>query len=424
MRWWVAGLVVLAGCRGAAIEVRYLDASDSGSSDGTITTTGASTTDVTTDAIPTSGDDDDDTATTTGPIPTGACPQVHVIQTSAPAARQFDIADLDGNGVDELLAVDTSEVSPGAFVHSIYYLVPTGDAFQAVELAFEIFGEYRGFADIDGDGLRDLLVSFDGEYAMVPLVAAPAFALGEPRTLPPIPRNATFMDANEDGLADFVATEGAATQLLGIGDGSGQFSITATFPFEGAVSLAALDARTPGWYGSLAKSFTDFGCLDAWVVTQGVDPTGLPLPGHATGLGKYDRLLEVVDVNGTGTVDVFVQTCEEPPGSTVGLTLLVSSPEGLLPVLTVGALGWAEAADLDGNGEVDAVFASPVDGTMAYHPLLSGAPAAAIVGGTVELGATAHGHGRFFGDADGAQVLLSYPGAGGTTWAYVSGDPC
>ncbi len=407
--------LALASCRGAAIEVRYLDTDDSGSSDVTITATGPTT------GVASTGDDDPDT--TTGPIPMGTCPQAHVIQADAPVARRFEIADLDGDGVHELLAVDTTQVSPGTFVVSLYYLVPTGDVFQAVELAFELPGEYVGFADLDGDGLEDLFLFVDDAYAVVPLLAAPQFVLGEPRTLPPLPAGATFFDVDEDGLTDVIVTDADTTQLIGIGDGGGTFDFLAEIGVPNFASMEVIDARTPAWYGTLFRTFTDAGCLDGSIAAIAIDSSGSTTQARFSDTAKYARLLDLVDIDGSGVVDVFVETCEEPEGTSVGAVLLVATPDTLVPILTIGGLGWAESADLDGNGEVDVVFASAVDGAMAFHPLVGGAPTPAVGGGAAHVAATAHGHGRLFAD-DGEQVLLSYPTASGTTWAYVSGDPC
>jgi hypothetical protein len=421
MRRYALGLVVLTGgCRGAAIEVVYLD--DSTGVATTITTS--------TDGVDSTGGAEDSPSPTTDSPPTSWCPEVRVIEAGVSSVRVYDTADLTGDGIDELLAVDVFPFNPQINTTGVQVLRPQGELFVPSVLTMQVTGGYVGFHDIEGDGWRDLVVREPDGPAGYPfkyyrLETAPEYALaaGPTEIFSPPEQVATFLDLDDDGISDVLgASLDGDVQTVFIGLGNADFTPRSTQDYPGALQLDGFDARAPGWFATVAQGFGDFSCDPGWVATTQLQVGGAAVASVLGPVSTHDRVLDVVDVDGNGWPDVYARRCDVP-GSTFGVDLLQAYPDGMGPTWSQAGLAWVETADIDGDGEVDVVYAEPSTGTVTVQFMVGGLPAQIVVGASLDPRTQAVGHARLF-DTAGEQVLVAIPDAVGTTWAVITGAPC
>ncbi|MBN2361646.1 MAG: VCBS repeat-containing protein [Deltaproteobacteria bacterium] len=175
-------------------------------------------------------------------------------------------ADVDGDGDDELLilnlllgfwvvpcGVDAAGTGSGT------YFVPAAPTPSSWLHAFPNVGNnFIGGADIDGDGLQDLVVLNDGSLLNAPASLQLAIgdgtlrsiALDDPRDVPLTEiAAAAFADLNGDGQVDVLAVTNSPPQraLLMGGDGSGSFAAPLIIDIGmSTVALAVADANVDG----------------------------------------------------------------------------------------------------------------------------------------------------------------------------------
>ena len=225
-------------------------------------------------------------------------------------ATFLQAADLDGDGDADLVGL---------------YAVFDGEVKVAPNLDHGSFGPVQteflhqiptGFAlaDLDGDGLTDMVVPQEGESAMALLSAQPDGQLGAPQYVPlgVKVREATPADFDRDGNLD-VAVIDFIQHVVRVlhGDGDGGLQLAASF--------AA--GTNPGRLR--AAHVDDDGLIDLVGMDQG--PSGAPahsllallgdgdggfLPPRSSPLPTFVGNIRVADVDGDGRVDVLsaVQT--------------------------------------------------------------------------------------------------------------------
>ena len=191
----------------------------------------------------------------------------------------------------------------------------------------EVDGDVWRMTDVDGDGLRDLVLRDETLLEIAWLAGLPGLGEFDPVPRPLFgPHASAWVDANADGIADIVETiDGNPGRIvLHLGDGTGGFVPAGELAYDGELT----------YDGYLGRA-------DVW-------PTGIP--------GRLLVLFEE-DVNGfPNDIDVVLGIEVSPAGEIT--TLARSSP------LDVSL---RHASDLDGDGVPDALGFDSRLGTGLIH---------------------------------------------------------
>jgi hypothetical protein len=290
---------------------------------------------------------------------------------------QVAVADLDGDSVPDLVTANPYVFSPDSGYVSV--LLGNGDgSFQTA--AFFAAGDHPNsvaVADLDGDGVPDvvtanpnlfspgsgdlsvLLGNGDGSFQAATSVAAgdgPAFV--------------TVADLDDDRVPDLIALNydgGDGSVLLGNGDGS----------FQAAVSFAEGD--TPS---SVAVADLDGDSVPDLVTANPFNDAVSVLLGNGDGsfqaavpfaAGTFAFLVTVADLDGDSALDLVTAHA-----GVVGVSVLLGNGDGscraAVPIPESGSPQFVAVADLDGDGIPDLVTADPrgVDGSgRIIEPKLS-----------------------------------------------------
>ena len=210
-------------------------------------------------------------------------------------------------------------------------------------------------ADLDGDGRLDLVVSNVGSNSLTVLFGQSPSGLGSPLTLATgvNPVQVEVDDFDGDGLLDIAASNfGSGSISLFRNAGSRNFTLHQTLAVgNGAFGLLAVDVNRDGLKDLVVANEGD-GSLTRFLKT----PTGLESPATFP-VGLKPDCLAAVDTNGDGFPELLVTLEDES-----GVAVVVSDSQGVLSRLTLastdgGPVG-IDAADLDGDGQADAVCAN------------------------------------------------------------------
>ena len=224
----------------------------------------------------------------------------------------LEAADMDGDGRNDLVA------GVRGFLGYAHLAVLTGlpDGSFADEVGISVSGTFRAIdlADVDGDGLLDVLAA---DTPLNRLVAVLAVSAGQLQPIQPgspgVPgtHREAYGDVNRDGYPDLVARAEIHDIFLALGKGDGTFE-------EPSLSFVVADVEN-----LMIEDFDGDHLNDVALFVQGDgDPFG----------GTYEAVIRVFPGSGDGS---FGAPLESPLG-----TELVE-------------LETATAADLDGNGSLD-----------------------------------------------------------------------
>jgi MYXO-CTERM domain-containing protein len=297
--------------------------------------------------------------------------------------RIIDIADLDGDGRDEVVFTTSDRAYIlNASTGATQWASPT-DLFRTIAAVRVV--------DVDGDGLKDVYIDECAGCAKAGLAYAAAYSCASgaasPTELwvlpvagtPPLVNSGTdgILDLDQDGIAEISLPSYDNILLLRGDDGTPIATLTppnvAGQPFSHANALGAeLDAAHPGLELLVVQT-------SGHVSTQSgppgftafsVDPnTGRWSHRWTATAGSYDadivHLADVVaDVDGDGTSEV-VLSFRPNATSTSWTTRLLDGATGALIDQLAGAR-FEGAADLDGVAGVELIVATP-SGLSAYR---------------------------------------------------------
>ncbi len=346
----------------------------------------------------------------------------HVTYGVGQMPRSLGIADLDADGDLDLAILNTvshdvsilSNNGNGSFAPEVRVLVGNVTPRGLSSLNFPYPGPFLAVGDLDGDGDRDIaipakakikLLLNNGSGAFTPAATHPGVAIGNAYSL-------VIADLDGDSDADL-----AASCLYGGGGGPNCLSVIMN---QGGVYAPPV-AYNGGWHNSpgsvqWATSLTA-GDLDAdtdidLVVGHEVGDAVMLMRNHGDGtfapkepVHAYDGpwYVRFTEVNGDGRADLAALTFVIRSKMCIllndGAGALLEAPR--YPPAGEGEFwNWAEAADLDGDGDQDLVAANQSighphqvkvllnDGNAAFEPIgtYSLGPVGASTGESIAVG--------------------------------------
>ena len=293
----------------------------------------------------------------------GAFSTRNALATDADGAASVFAADLDGDGDLDVLSASYEDDTVG------WYENQGGGAFSArVALATDADGAASVHAaDLDGDGDLDVLAATNYTFAWYENVDAPTAA---PRGVRIVTRPGQIT-VSWDPLSGRTESGGAPETLRYVvsatpiaGDGTNAVSCTAEAP--ATECMIGVQPETPYTVSLFAEN--DDGMGPEWKANTTVEaPWGF---SDARDLGSPVRgasAAHAADLDGDGNIDVvFASYLDDMIGWFYNLG--DGRFFGILPIATgVDGAESIDTADLDNDGDLDVLSASSNDNTIAWH---------------------------------------------------------
>ncbi len=311
-------------------------------------------------------------------------------------ANSLAVTDINGDGRADLivgsytasnLTVLLNTTAPGA-------AVPSFAASQTFALALK--PGFVASADINGDGRPDLIVASFGVNSVSVLLnttaagdAIPGFTAQQTFACASKPYSVAVADINGDGLKDLVVTNSQSSSV----------SVLLNTTAPGAMIPSFAPQTTFGVgsdpFGVATADFNGDGLPDIAVANRvsntvslllNATAPGAAIPGFAGQVtfatGSQPTAVIATDLNNDGKPDLLVADSVNSPNATVLLNATIS----LAPAVTFTAGGTsfgATAADVNGDGTVDLILAnnvvSAVSVLLTTPVTISGSPATGTI---------------------------------------------
>ena len=308
-------------------------------------------------------------------------------QTFATGAGPYSVtaADVNGDGIPDLIVANSNGNTASVLLNTT---APgaTSPSFATQQVfATGSDPESATIADVNGDGMPDLVVANNGSVSVLlnttaPPITTPNFAAQHSFLTGRYPFSVTAADVNGDGKPDlFVAnqSDNTVSVLLNItapGSAAPSFAAQQTFAAGGyPTSVIATDVNGDGKPDLVA---TNYGDNTASVLLNTTAP-GASTPSFvaqqtfATGVGPF--AVTTADVNGDGKPDLIV--ANTGAGGSVSVLLNTTTAGATSPsfaaqqIFASGAGGASPysvaVADVNGDGKPDLIVANYYDNTVS-----------------------------------------------------------
>ena len=234
-------------------------------------------------------------------------------------------------------------------------------------------------ADVNGDGIPDIVVANDWQYPFSNWFGTVAVLLGNgDGTFQPAlvygsdgadATSVAVADVNGDGIPDIVVANSCGTNSNGcpgdgvvgvlLGNGDGTFNPAVTYDSGGtdATSVAIADLKGDGIPDIVVANF---GSTDRVSVLLG-NGDGTFQPAVTYNSGGQAWAVAVADVNGDGKPDLVLAVA--PSSGKASVAILLGNGDGTFqPAVTYGtgasSTYWVAVADVNGDGKLDLVVSN------------------------------------------------------------------
>lgn len=285
--------------------------------------------------------------------------------------REIQVADLDRNGSFDLICASED----GNTVHWFESDGTDPPGFTNRTIGEELDGVRRlDVGDIERDGDLDVFVAAtgDGQLAVLRNLNVHQNAtFSEAITVDDAAdgaRDVIHADLDKDGDRDLIAALFDDNQIVWYENDGGTFTRRTIATIAGAIAVATADLDNDGRLDVVSAART--AGQVSWhrnVSGTGTVWTSSIVSNQATSV----ETIATVDMNRDGQIDILstevFPTWFENQGSAVGFTSRTITTELILPNQVI-------SADLDGDGDPDAISSTPGNDTLAWHENLGGNP--------------------------------------------------
>ncbi len=308
-------------------------------------------------------------------------PQLLATNAASFVLRKATMADLDGNGLQDLVFAETTTTS-GYTEHLFWLPALGGGLFDSLRLLNPVeklkSTEYIATGDLDGNERVDVVVFHQSRISIFPNAATAAPGLVQRVSTTSGPQGGTLADLNGDGFPEVVYAEPGRIAMLANYAGDSLASMPSTLllgppssGIDGINRLAVADLDLDGdmdiaYNANIAPSNDGL----FWTANQGDGTFG---PGQYLGVlgAQYTTQMSVEDLNGDGLPDISVRV----PGRSLQVAYGLAPGQFDTPEEQILAPNDFTAtaysfADVDLDGHLDALQSGSAGGFPSVYQVL------------------------------------------------------
>ena len=291
-------------------------------------------------------------------------------------------ADLNGDGMPDLIVANWTDGTVSVLMNTATPGATSPSYAPQQTFAVGSGPNFVTAADVNGDGLKDLIVvNSDGTISVLinttPQGAAVAsFAPEQVFAVGDLAESVTVADINGDGLPDLVVANYGDYTISVLLNGTAQGSTTAVFASQqtflvlgGPYAIKAVDLNGDGMPDIVVTEY-DSNAVSVLLNTTVAGSSTVSFGAQQDfPTGTLPNSLVVTDLNGDGLPDIAVA---DEGDATVSVLLNITQPGDASPSFSTGqtfAVGNTPErimpADIDGSGMTDLVVANYSDNTVS-----------------------------------------------------------